>query len=347
MVFQETQSQNFSLPIEKVSILIDEISFGGKLERIKNGKDKDVLVYLKHCSGHDKMMANMTYEVEYSRAIEAGFLTVAQATEILTARGIFTGEEEKEIGVLREKVKAQEKLLELITKVPSRKEKVKGVIEDLNQQLLDLIIIKEQHLDFCAEKRAQEAKFNYLLCRGIYRPDGEELWWPTKKDFDGEKDILFKSRLYAKYIRFSMGLDVGVLRYLARHSLWRVRYTSAIKLGDSLFSISIKDFSPDQLAVVYWSSFYQSIYEMMPSDRPSDDIIEDDASLDAFMKNYFDEKSRESAGEKGTKRGKGLSAWNHEETIVTKSNPIRNEIKYSPTMAAKLDKKSTDVNVKK
>lgn len=337
---------NIDLPIDKISHLIDEISFGGKIVRIKNAKEADVLVYFKHCTGYDKMMASIVYEVEYDRAIADGFMTIQQATDILTERGIFTGKEEEEIEILRGKIKAQEKVLEMITKVPSRKDRVKEIIDGLSEQIFEIIIKKETKLDFCAEKRAQEAKFNHLLYRGIYRPGTDNLWWPTKEHFEAETDIIFKNRLYTKYIKFSLGLDVSLLRYIARHSLWRVRYTAALKLSDSLFNRSILDYTVDQQALVYWSSFYQSIYEMLPSDRPGDSIIEDDASLDAFMKNYFEEKSREAVGDRGTKGG-GLTAWNHNETIVTRANPARKDLEYTKTKVANINKTGTDVTVKK
>jgi hypothetical protein len=83
---------------------------------------------------------------------------------------------------------------------------------------------------------------------------------------------------------------------------------------------------------MYWSHFYQSVYEMMPDDRPSDDIIEDDDALDAYMKDYYDEKSRERAASQGQSKNRGKNtAWNHQENIVFKSNPLSEDISYSKT----------------
>ena len=56
---------------------------------------------------------------------------------------------------------------------------------------------------------------------------------------------------------------------------------TAVKTSDPLFGIPISDYSVDQLMVLYWSHYYQSIYEMLPDDRPEETIIEDDAALDA------------------------------------------------------------------
>ena len=89
---------------------------------------------------------------------------------------------------------------------------------------------------------------------------------------------------------------------------------------------------------------------MMTNDRPPDSIIEDDAALDAFMKNYFEEREREATASRERKRkdsGKIASAWDHQEVIVTKSNPISGDVKYSEPKESSRNKDRTDFAVKK
>ena len=89
--------------------------------------------------------------------------------------------------------------------------------------------------------------------------------------------------------------------------------------------------------LLYWSHYYQSINEMMPDDRPSDEIIEDDQALDAYMKDWQAERSREataSRAKKGQRYGE-KSAWDHGETLVMRSNPMHKDIEYSETLAEK------------
>jgi hypothetical protein len=52
-----------------------------------------------------------------------------------------------------------------------------------------------------------------------------------------------------------------------------------------------------QLTLLTYARFYESIAGMMPSDRPDDAVIEDDAALDKWYKEY----SREQAIKYGKK----------------------------------------------
>jgi hypothetical protein len=137
------------------------------------------------------------------------------------------------------------------------------------------------------------------------------------------------------------------LLWIARHNLWKLRYTACVKTGVPLFDRSLVDYSVDQLSLCYWSNFYSSVYEMLPDERPSDSVIEDDEALDAFMVSYFEEKNREEAQARGRKENNGVkSAWDHGETLVMKSNPMYEDIEYTKTKESKLDKKSSDKKIK-
>jgi hypothetical protein len=81
--------------------------------------------------------------------------------------------------------------------------------------------------------------------------------------------------------------------------------------------------------LAYWSHYYQNIYEMLPEDQPGDLIIEDDEALDAYMKDYYDEKMRDAAGRRDTRKRRGkLQAFNQQEVIVTRSNELYEDIEY-------------------
>jgi len=151
---------------------------------------------------------------------------------------------------------------------------------------------------------------------------------------------------------FSVGIPNKTIRYLARSTSWRIRYMAAQKNGGKLFKREISDYSVDMLNLMYWSSFYASLSEMMPDDRPPESIIDDDDALDSFMNNYFKEQSREDTSIRGKKQGKGnTSAWDHDETLVTRSNPVYGDVSYSETHAEKLRKKGnsdlSDLSIEK
>ena len=86
----------------------------------------------------------------------------------------------------------------------------------------------------------------------------------------------------------------------------------------------------------------------MPDDRPQESVIEDDASLDAYMKSYMDDQANEATASRESKnRGGGVkSAWDHGETIVMRSNPVYEDVEYSDTIESMKNKRSTDLKVK-
>lgn len=56
-----------------------------------------------------------------------------------------------------------------------------------------------------------------------------------------------------------------------------------------------------QLLLLRWTRFYKGIYEMLPSEAPPDDIIEKDAELDEWYKNYC-RKMEKDLGVRGANR---------------------------------------------
>jgi hypothetical protein len=78
---------------------------------------------------------------------------------------------------------------------------------------------------------------------------------------------------------------------------------------------------------------------MLQDDQPSEDIIEDDESLDAYMKDYYDERMRDAGVRRGKrKHGGKLSAFDKEEVIVTKANELYDDIEFNEPKESKVIK---------
>lgn len=338
---------SFDLSHEEVESLINEISLGGKIVSIKNIAGKIKTLFISHCSLEEKLYATAIYDLSYSKAIEDGFLTVKETEENLRVRGIFTEEDEEKADKIRSKIEGQEKLLEKMVRVPARRDRVKNNISTLKDELFEILSKKESLLEYSAERKAHEDRLLFLCWRGAKVPITKELFWRTQKDFNGEKDLVLRRNVFNEHIKLAVGIDPTTLRFVARHNLWRIRYNSAIKTGVSLFGVELPDYSVDQLSLSSWSSYYQSINDMLPDEKPSDDIIEDDEALDAFMKSYMDEQNREAAVSKGKKKGKQgtKSAWDHGDVIVTGSDPLYKDVKYSPTVEAIKNKGKKTISV--
>jgi hypothetical protein len=86
---------------------------------------------------------------------------------------------------------------------------------------------------------------------------------------------------------------------------------------------------------------------MMSRDRPPDSVIDDDIALDAYMKEYYEERNREDASEWSKNKNKGaqgkLSAFDKEEVIVTQSNELYEDIDYDKPREAQKIKDRVDL----
>jgi hypothetical protein len=195
---------------ERVEELINEISLGGKLVRVKNYLDEDVVVFLSHCIAMEKLYSELEYDKAYDRAVSDGFLTLDETMEVLRQRGIFTEKDEKEIESLRSKIKGQEKVLAMTTKVPARRDRIKGNIEKLQNKILEIATKRESNLEFCAERKAQEEKYIYLSWRCARDPYTQDLYWPTFNEFKSERDSVLIRNLVVECIRLELGIDVAL-----------------------------------------------------------------------------------------------------------------------------------------
>jgi hypothetical protein len=333
---------------ERLEILINEISLGGRIVPIKKASGEEVFILITHCVGVDKLFADIEYKKAFEVARFEGFMTVEETTKLLRERGVLLDADDDKIKSIESKIAGQEAILEKTTRVPANRDRIKEIINALKNELLQILSKKESFLEFSAERKAQESKYLYLAWRSAKDPYTRELIWPMRKDYEDEIDLVFRKNVFGEFVKLTSGMDVSTIRRIARSNLWRIRYLTAMKTGVSLFGIDLPEYTVDQLALAYWSHFYQSVYDMPSSDAPSDDVIEDDDALDAFMKAYMDERSREGTRSKEQKKNKGVtSAWDHGETIVTRSNPIYKDVKYSPTIEAMRNKDKNSISVKK
>jgi len=339
---------SINLSYEKIESLISEISLGGKMVSVLKEDGEPIVVFIAHCTGLDKARAELEYEKSYERAVEEGFLTAEETRELLVRKGVLEEVDPEKIERLESKIKGQEAYLAKLTRVPSRKNDAIDNLNRLKEELQQLLLKKEEGADFSADRIAAEQKYLYMTWRCTRNPYNKELYWLTKEDFDNESDLILRRNLFIETIKLSSGLSLETLRYLARNNIWRIRYLTSMKTGISLFGVELPNYSTDQLALAYWSHYYQSVYEMMPEDKPPEIIVEDDAALDAYMKSYMEEMERDATSARESKQmGSGVkSAWDHGETLVMKSNPLYEDVEYTETVESVRNKNKTDVKPK-
>lgn len=276
-----------------------------------------------------KQRADIIYNNSYNEAIESGLLPLKDFIELLKSRGVITDKDQVDLDKLRSKLEAQNVLLSKTVKVRANQTRIKNTIYDLQSQIDNLIYKKQSKLVMSAESKADEYKTQFMCFNCARSLDSQELW-SSFKDYMSDQNFEVKNKIINAFIELTNGTKVEVVRFIARSTLWRIRYNTSMKTSEQLFGVPTTQYTSDQLNLTYWSNFYDNVYSMMPDDRPSDAIIEDDKLLDTFMDEYYKELSNNASISRSNKvMNKGsMSAFNAEEVIVTQSNELYEEIEY-------------------
>lgn len=334
------------LKIDDVEKYLCRIFTGQDIITVKSESDKIDLIF-KQPDNTVKLKAHRIYDIAYKDAVGDGLLPLEDLEKLIRERGIFSDAEDEELRKLKDKLHAQQILLSKTTKVKARMDRIKVIIKDLEAQVRSIEYKKLSKLAMSAETKAEEERSSYLCWSSVYDLLGESLYWESYEDFLKEKDPLFRSDVLNKFMSFYSGISTSIIRYIAKHSLWRIRYVTSQKTSEPLFGVPTSQYTNDMMNLAYWSNFYQNIYEMLPDDRPSDFIIEDDDALDAYMKDYYEERNREDAARKSKRRTQGkLSAFDSEEVVVTQSHELYEDIDYDKPREAKMIKEKTDIRKK-
>ena len=319
------------------------------LNRIFTGKElfnlEGRLLVFAHPDNDVKLQADLVYDKAYKRALSSGMLPLDELQELIKKRNIFTEADEDKLEELITQRNAQEVILSKTTKIKANQDRLKKIIASLDEKISELHYKRTSKLILSAESKAEEERALYF-CWACVTDEDNSKCWPTFEELLNEADLIFRDAVLTSFLRFKSGIATKTIRYLARHSLWRIRYVTSQKVSDPLFGAPTSQYTNDMLNLAYWSNFYQNIYEMMAKDRPPDSVIDDDDALDAYMKAFYEERTREDAVERDKNRhatrGK-LSAFNKEEVIVTKSHELYEDIEYTKPREAQMIKDKAGV----
>lgn len=321
------------LSIQEIERAIKDISLGYRIITIENTDGEEVSLILYHPSSFDKVVADHIYNTSLKKAEKEGLPTQEEMELIIKNRGLYNQGDDDEIEKIRGQIKGQKLVLSKTTRIPARRDRIKGIIKELEEKAARIMMKKEKYLEQTRERKALEEKLLYLTWQSSYTITNNK-YWENYDDFLNEEDFLFRKKVYLEYSIYYYGYNQETIRAIARSNLWRLQYLAPSKTNDPLFGRSMPEYTVDQLSLVYWSQFYQNVFEMMSDERPSEEIIEDDEALDAYMNDWYAERNRDQVASKSKKNSLGKpSAWDHQETLVMASNPIFKDVEYSETLS--------------
>jgi len=303
----------------------------------------DLFLTFKFPSNSTKLRANFVYSRSYNDAVKGGILPVKELEELVDRRNLISASDMSQLSKLKAQLEAQKIILGKTTRVKANQERIKNIINRLNTDINNIEFKKSSKLFMSAESKADEDKTFYLCSCCVYKED-DTLLWPTYEIALKENRLEFKNDILVEYLRFYSGFPISTIREIARSSIWRIRYINSMKTSDPLFGVPASCYTNDQLSLVYWSNYYQNIYEMMSEDRPSDMVINDDDALDAYMQEYYSERTREDSVRRSTNKRPGkLSAFDSAEVIITRSHELYEDIEYDTPKEAQQLKDRVDI----
>lgn len=318
------------LSFQEVEEILEGILNNHKIVEVTGGKGQEFILF-RYPNAEEVLKSRCVRISSLKEAKDAGLPSMEDIDKLLESKSLVPEQDDKKISDLQDKVEAQKKIL-LLTKISGRRAPIEAVIEKLNQEIDELRAKGEAFYYLSQERKADEASLLYLTWAATHTISGD-MYWESFETFEKETDLGLRDFIRIEFSSYNRGLPTEIIRFLARHNLWRVRYVAAQKTGGSLFCRSLNDLTPDQLGLLYWSNYYQSIYEMMPDEQPDDDTIKDDEALDKYMERYskMREKDRnESKVKAGGTLASKLSAWDKgEELIITPANPNYMNLAYS------------------
>lgn len=331
-----------SLTYEEVENHLYDVFLGTKCVYID-----DVLLVFKHPSNEIKQRAALIYSRSYDDAIKEGMLSNEDLSALIEKRQLVSSEDIARLHKLKGQLEAQEILLGKTTRVKANQDRVKAIVNRLKHDIFEIEFKKRSKMFMSADTKADEAKSFFICCKCVYREDGDTLFWPSYESALKDKNLSTRDSVLVSFLTFYSGKPTHIIRELARSSMWRIRYVTCMKTSEPLLGVPASEYTVDQLNLVYWSNYYQNIYEMMPESRPSDLVIDDDDALDAYMKAFYEERSREDAARRSKSKTPGkLQAFNAEEVIVTRSNELYQDIEYDQPREAQKIKDRIDLKKK-
>lgn len=314
------------LSFQETEALLESVMNNKKLVKVESQNGDEFIVFSHPCA-QDILCSRYVRERALLAAIDEELPTRADIEKVIEERGLL--DQEKIIDI-EASIKAQERLLNL-TKIQGRRKSIEETMAKLIQELYEIKSTVDQLYTLTQEFRADEESILYLTWAATHKVMGKR-YWKSFEDFEASKNLILRNSLVFEYSIFNQGLNLKEIRFLARHVLWRIRYTAGLKIGGPLFPQGLHDLTTDQQSLLYWSNYYQSIFEMLPDDQPDDAIIKDDEKLDAYMDSYF--KARDQDNNQGRlKRRSGakgkLSTDASDEVILTTNHPEYLAMSYS------------------
>lgn len=279
------------MDIEKA---LNKILWGKALVKASGQDGKAETFALRSLTLQENNEMQFLRETVLQECEEDGIVNKEELTLILKEAEAWTSKEEDRISELEQETK---KLKHGIKQAEFNKTKRRILEKSLSRTTEELQVLSNQKIDLfslTAEARAEEYTRRYMIFKSATDKFGNQ-FWNTEEEFLDCTDSELVNNLTLGYIDSHIMTEAEV-RKIARSGMWRFRW-SASKNGESLFGKPVSEWSDLQSTLVYWSQFYDYVYES--PDKPNDMVIENDSALDGWVHEQEGKNSTTSNGMSG------------------------------------------------
>lgn len=242
-------------------------------------------------------------------------MTDEQLEQFYNINEIWTAADDAEMRVLAKKIDLLKSQIKDAEYFPVKQKQLRKKLQANEHKVGEKKRTKSQLFNCSAETRATEISRRFMVMMSTENLKGVPKW-ETEEEFMGECDIDLIYNLALAYYNCNI-FPEAELREMARSGQWRFKW-NASKNGIDLFGKPISEWSEMQDALVYWSQFYDYVFEC--PERPSQLIIDDDDACDAWVNDQLKSKrlgkGKEKTPSNASAQRKGKTTGAHHEQFV-------------------------------
>jgi hypothetical protein len=311
---------------------IDRILWGKSIVEATGSIEPAKTFVLRSLTSRETNLLDYIYKQEFDKALSNGMLIDNDLKAVYDREGLWTEYDDTVLIGLEKKQKILSDQVRQFVYMEIKSKKIKKELQRTKEEYLNKIKYRNSLFALTAEHWAEEIKRRHML-HMITQDLYENQYWQNTKEFMRETDDLLIFNLVVAYYANNV-FDQKETREIARSGAWRYRW-GASKNGADLFGKPIPEWSEAQSALVYWSQYYDFVFES--SDKPSDSVIEDDHACDAWYDNQlkkFSSKGGEERNIVGTKKAR-TTKFHQEQFVMVDNREAAKRVQDQNTEEAK------------
>jgi hypothetical protein len=259
-----------------MEIIIQEILWGKAFAEIQDAQGNTHSVIVRSLNGKENNIINHIYAAALREGHSAGLCSEEELRQQYADRGVWTNADEEEIEKLTIGIRRLKCILPTFQYAKAKADATKARLRRAERDLNKLQTLKAELFVSSLEHRAAVVRSRKIALFTLENITEEPYW--TDAEFEYFVDMTFINSVVAAYYEHFL-LPTPQIREIARSSMWRYRWIATKNAAD-LFGCPASDWSEAQNSLVFWSGYYDRVFEH--PDCPHE-LINNDEALDAWL----------------------------------------------------------------